>query len=312
MNSEAMSLSVIIPTLNRAADLSRTLPTLLTQTVVPDEVIIVDQTEDDSSKKVVDEFLAEAAAQCGDALRLIYVHHPGLLGVGVARNIAIEHATGGILVFLDDDVLLEPDFLAELLAVYQQDASVGGVSGVVTNYPLPSRRARLLYRLFWIGPFHDDRQPIYWNCEKLRHSGPFPTRKFGGGLMSLRREALDGERFDAKCKKTANEDVELSWRVSERWPLVITPRARLVHVRTDLGRPRDHWLTYAVKCDYCGYFRLWNRGIKNRLCFVWLNFGYMLLATASSAKRLSLGPWRAFIEGIRLGREQVKLSNEKP
>ena len=311
MNSEAMSLSVIIPTLNRAADLSRTLPTLLAQTVVPDEIIIVDQTPDDSSKKVVDEFSAKAAAQCGDALRLIYLHHPGLLGVGVARNIAIEHATSGILVFLDDDVLLEPDFLAELLVVYQQDARVGGVSGVVTNYPLPSRKERLLYRVFWLGPFHDERQPIYWNCEKLRHSGLFPVRKFSGCLMSLRRDALDGERFDPKYKGAGSEDLDLSWRVSERWPLVITPRARLVHVRTNLGRRRDHWFTYAVKCDHYLYFRLWNKGIRNRLCFVWLNFGYVLLATASSAKRLSLGPWRAFIEGIRLGREQVKLSNEQ-
>ena len=306
-----MSLSVIIPTLNRAADLGRTLSTLLAQTIPPEEIVIVDQTQDDSARRVVKQFSVGLTTEAKQTPRMIYLYHPGLFGVGAARNIAIEQATGGTLVFLDDDVLLESDFLAELLTVYQQDPHVGGVSGVVTNYPLPSARERFMYRLFRRGPFHDERQPIYWNCEKLRQTGPFPARKFGGGLMSLTREALDGERFDPQYKGAGSEDIDLSWRVSERWPLVITPRARLIHVRTDSGRPRDHWFTYAVKCDYYCYFRLWNNGMKNRLCFVWLNLGYMLLAAASGMKRLSLGPWRAFIEGVKLGREQVKLSNDQ-
>lgn len=303
-----MTSSVIIPTRNRTEDLSRTLPTLLEQTQLPDEIIIVDQSPDDSTKKVVQRFENEVITAGRATPKFIYLYDPSLGGAGAARNVAIDHARGDILVFLDDDVLLEPDFLQELIAVYKEDSGLGGVSGVITNYPMPSFRQRFLFRLFRTGPFHDERQSIYWSCDQLRHSRPFPVRKFGAGVMSVKRQALDRLRFDALYKGAGSEDIDLSWRISERWPLVMTPRARLFHIRTDLGRPRDHWLTYEIKGNYYLYYRLWQTGIKNRLCFAWLNVGYVLIASLGSLKRGSLGPWRAFIEGIRSGHEQIERS----
>ena len=131
-----------------------------------------------------------------------------------------------ILIFLDDDVILEPDFIKELLKVYVQHPAVGGVSGVITNYPAPSLFRRIVRRLFWIGPFNDERQPIYWNADRLRNHEPFPVRRFGSGVMSVRSSAFAGDRFDERQRLTA-EDVELSWRLSERHPLLMTPRAAL-------------------------------------------------------------------------------------
>lgn len=43
-------------------------------------------------------------------------HEPEINCAGAARNVAIGKATGDILVFLDDDVLLEPNFIEEILA----------------------------------------------------------------------------------------------------------------------------------------------------------------------------------------------------
>ena len=44
--------------------------------------------------------------------------------------------------------------------------------------------------------------------------------------MSVRRSALAGDRFDERYRGAGAEDVELSWRLSERHLLLMTPRAR--------------------------------------------------------------------------------------
>lgn len=304
-----MTSSVIIPTRNRATDLGRTLPTVLEQTHLPDEIIIVDQSSDDSTKWVVQDFAAKLAALNRAAPKFVYLYEPSVVGAGGARNLAIAQAKGEILVFLDDDVLLEPSFLKEMLLVYEQNPNVGGVSGVITNYPCPLLPRRLMNSIFRIGPFHDERQPIYQDAERLRDAPPFPVRKFGAGVMSVRGSALAGERFDDRYRGAGSEDVDLSWRLSEQWPLVMTTRSRLFHIRTQQGPSRDHWLTYEIKCDYYLFHRRWRKGIKNRLCFAWLNVGYFLLAAFASMKRRSLEPWRALGNGIRSGHEQAELSN---
>jgi GT2 family glycosyltransferase len=294
------SLSIIIPTKNRAQALSQTLPTLLEQTTLPTEMIIVDQSNNDSTREIVKKLETRLSERGASAPKFVYLYEPQISSAGTARNVAIEKATGDVLVFLDDDVLVEPSFLEEILAAYAQNSAIGGVSGVITNYPKPPLRQRWLTRLFWTGPFHDERQQIYWQCDKLRKSGPFRVRKFGAGLMSVKRQALGDIRFD-EFYKGSGEDVDVSWRISERFPLVMTPRARLVHVRTSEGLPRDHWLTSDAQASYFLYRRHWRHGIKNRLCFAWLNIGYAVVATLASLRRGSLGPLRALREGLRLG-----------
>ncbi len=299
-----MLCSVIVATKNRSKELGTFLmPTLLAQTRPPDQVVFVDQSSDDSTRKVVESFAKSVANGGGSKPQFIYLYETHHKGAASARNSAIDRADTDILVFLDDDVVLEPDFLKELLAVYEQFPEVGGVSGVVTNYVRPSLASRIMRRLFWIGPFHDERQPIYWSADRLRNHEPFHVRKFGSGVMSVKRSALNGDRFDDRYRGAGAEDVDLSWRLSARHPLLMTPQARLVHVRTETGRLQEHWLRDDALASYYLYRRIWNTGLAGRLCFAWLNVGYVLLALGASLRRLSLEPWRALLRGRKLGIE---------
>jgi GT2 family glycosyltransferase len=297
-----MTFSVIVPTKNRAVDLERMLPTLASQTHLPEELIIVDQSCGEDTRKVVESFACDSKAAGRRQPEIVYVHDPSLVGAGSARNVAIERARGETLVFLDDDVLLEPEFFHELLCVYQEYPEAGGVSGVVTNYTLPPRSARMLGRVFWIGPFHDERQGLYWRADRLRDHQPVRVRRFGSGLMSLRRKALAEERFDPSYGGPgAGEDVRVTWRIHERCPLFIAPGARLFHARSEAGREPEDWIRQDAMRNYYLYHRLWRKGVANRLCFAWLNFGYALLASAGSVRRLSLRPWQSFLQGRRSG-----------
>jgi GT2 family glycosyltransferase len=295
-----MTFSVIVATKNRAADLERMLPTLASQTHLPEELIIVDQSCGGETRRVVERFERDLNAAGHRAPAMAYLHDATLAGAGAARNVGIERSCGQILVFLDDDVLLEPEFIHELLRVYQEHPDAGGVSGVVTNYMLPPRAARLLRRLFWTGPFHDERQDLYWRADRLRSHQPIRVRRLGSGLMSIRRQALADDRFDA-LYSGSGEDVELTWRIHERCPLFVAPRARLLHARSKVGREIAHWIGQDALSSYYLYHRLWRKGVTNRFCFAWLNFGYALLASAGSLRKLSLGPWQSLLQGRHSG-----------
>lgn len=227
--------SVIIPTNNRPEALRATLLTLGTQTVRPDEVIVVDGSTEEATRLLVE----------GLGLRLaVRLHHvvATLRGAAVQRNQGAALARGEVLFFLDDDVELEPAFVEEVLTIFQEDAkgTIGGVSGIVVNqtYGKPSRWSRIFYALMdgsrrpsyagrLIGPalnlLPEDKpkcvQDVEWLCS---------------GAVAYRAEVFRRHEFGtAFTGYSFAEDVHLSARVGKSYRLVNTTRARLYH--KDLG-----------------------------------------------------------------------------
>jgi GT2 family glycosyltransferase len=293
-----MLVSVVIATKDRPSELRATIESVAAQTRPAFEVIVVDQSAS-SGLDGVREALAQVAAERGNAPELRYRHDRELAGAAPARNVGIELARGDVLVFLDDDVALEPRFLAELVSVYESDPMVAGVSGIITNYSRPRVVDRLLLRLFWLGPFHDERQTIYWDADRLRNDPPIPVRKFGTTGMSLLRSALGGVRFDGRLQGAwPGEDVDLCCRLVDA-RLLIAPKARFAHKRSPTNRAADHWLRRDAQAMYYLYRRHWEHEVKHRLCFAWLNLGYALLATLASVRRGTLGPWKALLQARR-------------
>src|SRR5258707_233906 len=116
----------------------------------------------------------------------------------------MKQATGDIWLFLDDDVLLEPDFIEKLLAAYSP--GITGVSGIITNYSTPPIARRLWELLFEVGPFRDDRQTVYRNAAKLLNSTPKQVRQFTGALMSFRADEIRGVSFNENIHGASFED----------------------------------------------------------------------------------------------------------
>ena len=303
---ESFSISVIIPTKNRPGDLKLTVETLLAQTMLPDEIVVIDQSSGDESRRAICALLSEALPD-NTRPRLNYVHDPSITGLAQARNRAMQIVDCAILLFLDDDVSLEADFIEELLSVYRRFPSAAGVSGIVTNYSLPPWPARAWRSLFVRGPFQDDRQPVYWNSSRLRASDPVPVSRFGGGLMSFRADAIGDARFDENLSGVSDgEDVDFCSHLKPGSLLLITPKARLVHNQSPCGRSQKHWTSREAKSNHYLYYRNWQSGVFNRLVFCWLNLGYALIASFASLRRGSLVPWRDLLEGMREGRKVGK------
>lgn len=299
-NSAALSISVIIPTKNRAGDLEAAVKSVLRQGCLPREMLIVDQSSGIDSREGVERAFADAPASAREVVSLKYINDPEISGTAEARNRSMDAATGDVWLFLDDDVVLEPDFIAELLRVYARYPRVAGVSGVVTNYTPYPWPFRLWNSVFVRGPFQDQRQVVYRKANRMRRAEPIRVDRLGGGLMSFRADAVRKLRFDRNLRGVSDgEDVDFCARLGRRAILMMTPKARLVHNQSPSGREQNHWLQRESRSQHYLYRRNWKHGLMNRVCFLWLNIGFMLVAIPASARRGSVEPWRALRAGIR-------------
>jgi GT2 family glycosyltransferase len=238
-----LSVCVIIPTKNRADALVLAVQSVPAQSFTPLSLVIVDQSPDNQSRRRVEAELSVATDRRGPLWRLNYIQDPAISGLAAARDRAMATAAGDIWLFLDDDVCLESDFVERLLDVYRDAPAASGVSGIITNYPRPPRAFRLWSGLFMRRPFYDERQPIYWDAERLRNSPPLRVHRFGGGLMSFRAEVIRGRYFDENLRGVSDgEDVDFCSPLDPDAMLLIAPRARLRHYHSPAGRLTDHWL----------------------------------------------------------------------
>lgn len=230
-----MTIAVVISTKGRPAELARCLRTLAEQTRKPDELLVIDADSDPRVVRVTEEARASLP-------RIRYHALPSSLTQ--ARNFGIDRSTADAVVFLDDDLMLEPEFLAELVRPLERDSArrLGGVTGDIRNHPRGGKPLlQALKRLFLLPCDGDGR---------FRASGA-PTTVHGlgeereveflpGGLTAWRREVFAGLRFDESLPGLGiNEDVDFSYRASRRWVNYYAPAAKCTHMRPSLKRERS-------------------------------------------------------------------------
>jgi glycosyltransferase involved in cell wall biosynthesis len=98
------SISVVMPTYNSARFIAEAIDSILGQTVVPDQIIVVDDGSSDDTRQVVSRYT--------DA-RIEYIWQPNG-GVSSARNAALDAARGDFVTFLDADDRWRPTFVEKL------------------------------------------------------------------------------------------------------------------------------------------------------------------------------------------------------
>jgi glucosyl-dolichyl phosphate glucuronosyltransferase len=119
-----MKIAVILCTYNRCQSLAIALDSVVAS-IVPDsdewEVLVVDNNSKDQTRSVVEDFCRRYPG------RFRYRFEPRQ-GKSNALNTAIREANGSVLAFMDDDVIVDPSWLRNLVAPLQSDqwAGVGG------------------------------------------------------------------------------------------------------------------------------------------------------------------------------------------
>lgn len=120
MTARQPLLSVVIPVYNGTLFLPELIESLVTQELVPDEVVFVDDGATDDSAAMIQEL--GAALPCIKLIRQVNQ------GQAAARNVGMKSATGRYLAFVDSDDIVDPQLystLVELAEKEQLDISMG-------------------------------------------------------------------------------------------------------------------------------------------------------------------------------------------
>lgn len=232
-----MDASIIVCTYNRAESLRDTLKALRAQQPSPGrtwEVVVVDNNSRDHTRQVVESTQSDWP--------LLRYEFEGKQGLSHARNHGIEASQGQVLLFTDDDVLPEPDWLENTLSGldHHQADACGGYIAPIWEIPPPAWLTERFYGFLAIRM--DSRGPY-----PIEHAADSPF----GANMAFRRGVMDRVGFfDPNRGRTgavlaSGEDGELFDRILKAgFHVVWLPNAR-VHHKVEAFRTRK------------SYFRKW-------------------------------------------------------
>lgn len=225
--------SVIICTRNRKNDLMICLDSLARQTERSFELIIVDS----SDVPLQHDITFNKTIQRG-GFNFMYVHtEPGLT---LQRNKGISLAHGDILYFFDDDVQLEPDYLAVMKKTFKRFPQyIGGMGSIINmQQPMPLLW-RLFHQCFFLqrdyasGRFTLSGMPTHAYGNQVMT----PVTVLGGCCMAFRKELLKKHCFDEQLQRYAYmEDADISWRASQEGLFFYQPLACLYHYASPVAR----------------------------------------------------------------------------
>jgi GT2 family glycosyltransferase len=290
--------TVIICTRNRSADLARCLESLVIQTAIPQEIIVVDSS--DVPLRDQQSFRDLFNAQRFPSVRLVYLHtNPGLT---YQRNRGIEHATQDIVHFLDDDVILTSHYLYEMRKSFEENPAYAGGMGTITNIPVPARLnwhrlfryIFLLQRDYSSGNFTASGMPTHaYGTPVFRR-----VQVLGGCCMAYRLWVFKKYLFDEKLVRYAfMEDCDFSRRVSYEHPLFYNPAAKLEHHPSPSNRDTtvDNRAMYIKNYRYLFYKNVYPYKPFARIALWWSIVGLFLEALLIRNRAHLKG----YIQGLR-------------
>ncbi|WP_211489688.1 glycosyltransferase family 2 protein [Georgenia thermotolerans] len=255
------AVDVLIPTAGRAGELAVTLAGLAAQDDPPFRVVVSDQS-DDGAALTAPAVTAMARVLRAQGRPVEVLRHVPRRGMAEQRQFLLDRATAAEVLFLDDDVWLEPGMLARLhdalgrLGCGFVGAAVQGLSYLDDDRP----HERTVFEP-WVGPVRPERirrgtegyarWPLH-NAANLTHlageldlaEGEWVAYKVAwvGGCVLLRREALlecGGFGFWPRLpEEHAGEDVAAQWRVMERFGGAGILPSGAVHLEAPTTVPR--------------------------------------------------------------------------
>jgi glycosyltransferase involved in cell wall biosynthesis len=247
MSGGTPQVSVAICTRNRPEGAVRTLRSVLATRTSCREVLIIDNNPDDDSTMLAIDRIAREDA------RVRYVREERR-GLSRARNRAIQEASGTILAFTDDDVLVDELWLDGILGGFERDPAVACVTGLVASASLERPEEQFFDRRVW------------WSssCEQRLHTGersqgasvvhPYSAGVFGTGanfafkLEALREAGGFDECLGAGSPTGGGEDLDIFVRLIRRgYAISYEPEALVWHEhRVDAESLRKQMYGYGL------------------------------------------------------------------
>jgi glycosyltransferase involved in cell wall biosynthesis len=285
--ANGLMVSIVVATHDRPAGLARTLRSVIELDYPNYEIVVVDNAPATSETH---EMLQRDFA---DVPNLHYVRED-VPGLTPARIRGIEVASGEILAFTDDDVVVDRHWLAELVAGFEAGDSVACVTGLTLPLELDTP-AQILFEEY--GGFGKGVDRHIYNLSE-HHPGdrlfPYAIGRIGSGNnMAWSRKLLEEiGGFDLSLTKTGAEDISAFFdAMTSGYTIVYEPAAIIFHEHrrsyADLRR-QVYWYgiglgAYLTRCLL--------GDVRHRLRFAAkAPFGLVYLLSANSPKNVKKSP----------------------
>ena len=178
--------SLVLATIGRSVELQRFLQHLDAQTYREFELIIVDQNSGNDLDDLLHEYLD----------RFPVVHLRSEPGLSRARNIGLQHISGDIVAFPDDDCWYAPNLLERIAGMFQAHPEYDGLSGAPLDDSYPDSFPSFPRTGRWIGRRNvwlcANSITIFLRRSTVRHVGKF-DECLGVGSNTTR---VSGEETD--------------------------------------------------------------------------------------------------------------------
>lgn len=239
------ALTVAICTKDRAARLARLLESLTRakglSPFAETDILVIDNAPSDKSTR--------DAAVCFEGVRHVVEPKAGL---NFARNAALANARGGLLAFLDDDVVIDRDWFHGLAEAWAGAPGAGGFTGLVLPYRLDTAAQILFERRGGFGRGFARRE---WHATSFTHSlHPAGAGMLGAGCnMAFDVELLRSiggfdEALDTGAPLPGGGDLDIFYRVIRTGrPVIYEPRYAVYHEhRETIAQLRRQYWTWGL------------------------------------------------------------------
>lgn len=266
---KTLDYAVLFPTLNRPHFVKRFLDSLDQQTRQPVEFVLVDQSDDDSTQKVFEKWEPK-----NPNLKKVYLHRK-IKSLILSRNAALDAVSDvDLICFLDDDLVLKPEFCERLVTVFERDTQSQYAGGMGTVVPWHYRK-NPLQGIFMMpregeGKFQASGAPTYchWKDQFTE------TEFLSGGITFWRTPIIKEYRYDERLSGYGHgDDVDVSYRVSRKHKLFYEPTAQCFHDEHSPGREAGYKYRKAWIQNY--YYLAQKNGLSTK-AYLWCAFGHLV------------------------------------
>lgn len=303
-----ISYSVGIPTRDRPRELKYCLECIGMQQPVPRRYIIVDDGALDPD---------EIRSWMGpDAEKLVY-HRKESPGTRASMRKVLELCRDDWLLFLDDDIYLEPDFMqrmTEVIENYPDREKISGLSGMILRPEREiiskRRKIRLFFEKIFMmnggveGRFFPSSFCTDYSCGH-HPDKPYIVEHVPGGLGLWKTEILKDYYTDEFYTGNAyGQDKKIAYEISRNHMLICQPAAGAIHDKSPHARldPRELG-RIKVRNQVYFYRNIFRKNLLSFLFFGWALFGQIFLDAAAAVfsrdMRTRLSGVRGMISGIR-------------
>ncbi|GAA4975954.1 glycosyltransferase family 2 protein [Algibacter aquimarinus] len=272
-----MIFSLIICTYMRPRAILNLLTSVNSQTLYPNEILIVDGSTNNETENIL-------KAKNFNKLRYFKIDDNNR-GLTKQRNYGVNlvSESSEIVCFLDDDIILKPNYFANLISTYSSKPEALAVGGYITNEVIwkPSDGKNNKSRFYFDGWMRNEplrfKMRRFFGLQPDAEPGFMPSFSHGrsvsflppsgkiyqveqimGGVSSYRKDIFESLKFSKYFEGYGlYEDADFSLRIAKTGNLYINTSAQLEHHHDSSGRPnkfqygkmvvRNGWYVWRIK-----------------------------------------------------------------